>query len=411
MNFNKIINIIFWFSVCFFIISFGFLLDPIIFFLKNYHTNKLDYFAIFLTEKFPILIYCLVSLFLIKYSLTDAKKFSQNLKSGKIFISKKLNRILTVIVSFSISAFFVTLLKIFFNRSRPFIKFPDLNSIVDVTSASFPSGHTTLAFSVLIPFFRISKILGYVWLFVATLIGLARIYEGVHFPSDILAGILLGGFLGKISSHPETKKKIISIFKNLEFRRQSFHFFLGILIVFFHYKNILSLKIIGGLIIFGCLLSALIKFKKIPILLKILKLFDRPRDKIFPGRGAIYLLMGVFFSLLFFPKKIAYASILIMSVGDSLNHVFDYQFFHKVKNKKLLKFLTLPWNNKKNWIGVFIGIMTGFLAAQFFVPLCAAFLASFAAIFLETFNFKIGKFYLDDNLVVPIVAGVILSIF
>ena len=63
---------------------------------------------------------------------------------------------------------------------------------------SFPSGHTATAFacatvlSSFVPRWRVP-------LFVlATLIGLSRIYNGMHYPTDVLAGALLGGLVGLV---------------------------------------------------------------------------------------------------------------------------------------------------------------------------------------------------------------------
>jgi undecaprenyl-diphosphatase len=64
------------------------------------------------------------------------------------------------------------------------------------TSASFPSGHASTAFaaavavSVLVPAWRRPA------LCVAALVGFSRIYLGVHYTLDVLAGALLGALVG-----------------------------------------------------------------------------------------------------------------------------------------------------------------------------------------------------------------------
>ncbi|MCC6807880.1 MAG: phosphatase PAP2 family protein [Deltaproteobacteria bacterium] len=57
---------------------------------------------------------------------------------------------------------------------------------------SFPSGHTLTAFIILAFLLRMDRKLGYAWLPCALLVALSRIYIGVHFPSDVVAGALLG---------------------------------------------------------------------------------------------------------------------------------------------------------------------------------------------------------------------------
>jgi membrane-associated phospholipid phosphatase len=59
-------------------------------------------------------------------------------------------------------------------------------------NGSFPSGHSQIAFSVAT--YLTSRFRKYGWLFflVATLVALSRVYIGVHFPVDIIAGAVIG---------------------------------------------------------------------------------------------------------------------------------------------------------------------------------------------------------------------------
>ena len=239
------------------------------------------------------------------------------------------------------------------------------------------------------------------WAIFAIFIGFSRVYENVHFPSDIAGGIFLGGLVGAFFSHPEMRKMVDLLWQELEFRRQVFHFIFGFSCVFLHWAGFLRLWQIAALLIIGLLISFFSQYYKIPFVSRLLEKFDRPRDRKFPGRGAFFFLLAVFLSILIFRGenlKIAYAAILILSVGDSLNHLFGAK----------LQRIRFPWNKRKNIVGVGIGILSGTFAAQFFVPLLPAFIASTIAISLETIPFRIGKIYIDDNVFVPLVAGVVL---
>lgn len=82
--------------------------------------------------------------------------------------------------------------KIYF-RPRPFIFF-NFQPLVEVLpqDSSFPSAHTALAFIIAFSVYLIDKRLGIIYFFLALIIGLARIFTGVHWPSDILGGAVLG---------------------------------------------------------------------------------------------------------------------------------------------------------------------------------------------------------------------------
>ena len=92
-----------------------------------------------------------------------------------------------------------TVLKISFNRPRPDV-FPWRTQHVGL--ASFPSGHAmtsivvygTLAFLIarLAPTRLLKRLVWALAIFVILVVGLSRLYLGVHYPSDVLAGFVIG---------------------------------------------------------------------------------------------------------------------------------------------------------------------------------------------------------------------------
>jgi undecaprenyl-diphosphatase len=104
---------------------------------------------------------------------------------------------LGILTSLSIltSSFLAQFIKRFINRIRPYINFPQLNiKKIGVDDYSFPSGHTTAAFSIGISIALCFTSLAIVSAILALTVGLSRVYLGVHYPSDVVAGMVLGTF-------------------------------------------------------------------------------------------------------------------------------------------------------------------------------------------------------------------------
>lgn len=85
------------------------------------------------------------------------------------------------------------LLKPLIGRIRPCNQFPEVELLIPAfTTPSFPSGHTMVAFAsatIIIYYHRKFGVLFYI---VAALISFSRLYLFVHYPSDVLGGIILG---------------------------------------------------------------------------------------------------------------------------------------------------------------------------------------------------------------------------
>lgn len=78
-------------------------------------------------------------------------------------------------------------------RPRPFQSLDHVRLLVGMPHGySFPSGHTTISFAAATAIFGKHKRLGVAALVLAALIGFSRVYVGVHYPFDVLGGVLVG---------------------------------------------------------------------------------------------------------------------------------------------------------------------------------------------------------------------------
>ena len=88
-------------------------------------------------------------------------------------------------------------------RPRPWVV---MDGFVTLTTSSdlhsFPSGHTTAAFAFGVALFLTlpQKWARVAALIAATLMGLSRLYVGVHFPTDVLAGAVIGTVCGILAN-------------------------------------------------------------------------------------------------------------------------------------------------------------------------------------------------------------------
>ncbi|MBP1157365.1 MULTISPECIES: phosphatase PAP2 family protein [unclassified Paenibacillus] len=87
----------------------------------------------------------------------------------------------------------VAIIKKKYPRLRPYLVLEGTNTCKNpLRDHSFPSGHTTAIFSVTVPLMFITPWLAAILIPLASLVGMSRIYLGLHYPSDVLAGSLIG---------------------------------------------------------------------------------------------------------------------------------------------------------------------------------------------------------------------------
>lgn len=188
--------------------------------------------------------------------------------------------------------------------------------------------------------------------------------------------------------------------RNIEIKRKILHLLFGIalvLLIMFEFIGKFHILLLTIILIIICLLS---KKYEIPGVQWFLHNFERDENiKKFPGKGLIFYLIGSTLVLLFFPKDIAMAAILVLAFADSIGHLFGMRF-GRIRH---------PFVSTKFIEGWIVGLASGFIGALIFVPWHEALAASFFAMLIEGIEFKIGADEIDDNLIIPLVAAIAIS--
>lgn len=154
-------------------------MDRIIFNFINQYAGEwqvLDYLAIFFAKYFEYVLLFILLVFFVR-------KFRKNFPI-------MLQAIFAAIISRFVMA---NIIRGLWFRARPFVQHNvNLLFSYDAGEASFPSGHASFYFALSTIIYFYNKRLGIGFFIGSFLICLARIFSGIHWPSDILAGILVG---------------------------------------------------------------------------------------------------------------------------------------------------------------------------------------------------------------------------
>jgi undecaprenyl-diphosphatase len=144
-----------------------------------------------------------------------------------VFSSKKREWIFPLWLTVLSTGFAVFFLKYSVQRQRPFAQgiVPLLHGVTDKLSYhtwdfSFPSFDTALVFCTIPLVWKFFPRFRYLWVVFSVLVGLSRIYFGVHFLSDVIAGAVIGFFIGFSIIKLENKTGRLKEFYKRIFRKK-----------------------------------------------------------------------------------------------------------------------------------------------------------------------------------------------
>jgi len=126
------------------------------------------------------------------------------------------------------------------------------------------------------------------------------------------------------------------------------------------------------------------------------KVFERT-DVAFRGKGGLFFVAGICCTGLLFWEN-AFPALLLLAIPDALATISAPHF----------RSARLPWNHRKSVFGSSVFFVSALAVLFVFVPVGGAFLTAFLLAAIESFDYREIPF-LDDNIVIPLVAGFLLQ--
>ena len=156
------------------------IVDVQLFYLLNNLAGQSPFFdgvVVFFASYLP---YFLVALLLVLVFFSNSPKRE---KGELLFVAT----VASVIARFGVTE----IIRFFYHRPRPFLDLP-VTQLLTSSKWSFPSGHAAFFFAMATAVYCYNKKWGIGFFTAALLIGTSRVGAGIHYPSDIIGGALIG---------------------------------------------------------------------------------------------------------------------------------------------------------------------------------------------------------------------------
>lgn len=189
-----------------------------------------------------------------------------------------------------------------------------------------------------------------------------------------------------------------------EIRRKGVHLLDGLLLAFLYWMGWINQWFF--IVLFTLCVAAVLTYrsairrKRTTFIAGFFNLFERKKHRNYKeaGKSALQYHLALVLAVLLFPKDAAIASMIILAVGDTVALWYGV-FFGKVP---------CPWNKKKDLDARLFAALLCTLLLLPVLPWWHALIASGAAMIAESFDLKIGSLHIDDNFLIPLVAGIII---
>lgn len=306
--------------------------------------------------------------------------------------NKKYETILALFGTLIVVSILTLALKGAIKRARPTeaaLLFAGFNNLY-----SFPSLQVASACSVL-PFLHREWRGWWLWLFITLGVAFSRLYYSFHYPGDVMGGALLGLAIGGFFVRNIESYEGAAL-SNLELHRKLFHLVCGSLFAFLFWYEIIGVRFFFIWSLFCILLSILYRYQQVSLLRWFVVRLERPRlRRFFPGKGAVMMMIGYFLAAFLFPKDIATVAMIAVAIGDSVSHIVG-RYWGSVLH---------PLSSRKFIEGHIAGAFCSFLVAASIVSWQEALASCTIAMIVEGIDIQINSKVLDDNVIVPLVAG------
>lgn len=115
------------------------------------------------------------------------------LVSVPLWLANRRDSAIDIVMVVILVTILAEVVKLMVDRPRPLEELADVNILLAASGPSFPSAHASRAFAVaILLWLRAPREIGISAVIVAVLIAVSRVYLGVHWPTDVLAGAVLG---------------------------------------------------------------------------------------------------------------------------------------------------------------------------------------------------------------------------